>query len=1129
MKRSLKRLGLIALVLMALPSAAVGQSVGVDALLNQARYWQAKGRRDLAGQAYRRVLQVDPGNAAARQGLSATNTRAPAPRPVPTAKAPNAPRSATISAPVSARVAVPSPVDRGGDARAAGFRALDSGDLNAAARSFNAALSARPRDADALGGLGLVRLRGSQFDEARDLLTRAAKLGNASRWSQALAAASFYADLGDAQKAYDAGNLPDAEAKASQLAGSSFTDRAPALQLLAQIYQQEGRYGGAGDLFRQAAAIGVGKGAGDLQAQAIHAQAMQAAASGNAALANQLFGRAIATDGENAWLRYDYARFLTQQGNRAEASAQIAALSQTSDPQALFAAALLSRDAGQPLQAEALLARIPERQRTPDIANLLLTLKADQAIDRARTMRRQGQVASASASLEQLSQTPGLSAGARAQLAGALLEFGDTGGAASIAQAIPLDEIKDVGNIDPLVRVLAATGQDAQAYAALQRAQTLAGGAATDQQKVAQLGGVLVAGQADRLRQSGQLAQAFDLLQRQWTQGPGSPDILAALGRLYQTGRLYPQAQQTFQLVLAQQPGNVGALIGVMDSAASAGDRDTAKRAMDQAIRVAPANHEVYLAAARVEQARGDEKAAYRDLQRARELYLHQSGVTAGGFLASNPFAAAQGGNPYSAAATPAAVNPFALGSTPPAPYAPQGGYAASPYPASSPYPAGPGSYTAASGVYPSQAGYPTGTVGLPPATGIVSPSQVPDGANTPYAASGPAVPSDPVLAGIQRDMQALSQDSGVRVDADTQYRQRSGETGLSRLRELGGSATVSTDIAGGRISGKAEAVVVDAGRPTGSALARFGRNPTSEAQAIVAQQPSQLAQAATQHASGVALSASYEGKTVQADVGTTPLGFEKTNVVGGVSITPHLSPHSTIKLHAERRPVTDSVVSYAGTRDPVTGALWGAVIKSGGGASYSYDKDGTGFYADAAYHHFDGFNVVANNQLEANVGGYLPVMRDAKSSLTLGVNANYQAYDNNQNFFTFGQGGYFSPQSFLSISFPVRYQSQQRGLSIDANVAPGYQSYDQRASPLYPTDPAAQAELDSLKGRDNDVRSFFDSISKTGFGLAGSGSAYYAVRDGTRIGGEVDYNSFGDYNEFKAMIGIRHSLGEGR
>jgi hypothetical protein len=145
----------------------------------------------------------------------------------------------------------------------------------------------------------------------------------------------------------------------------------------------------------------------------------------------------------------------------------------------------------------------------------------------------------------------------------------------------------------------------------------------------------------------------------------------------------------------------------------------------------------------------------------------------------------------------------------------------------------------------------------------------------------------------------------------------------------------VSTGLAGGRVRARAEAVVIDSGRPTGSGLARFGTNATIEAQAIVAQKASALVQADTQHRSGVALSVGYDSKLVQADVGTTPVGMGQTQVQFHAGVTPGLGNGVQAQAWVERRPVTDSVISYSGTRDPVTGQTWGQVMRLGAGGAF--------------------------------------------------------------------------------------------------------------------------------------------------------------------------------------------------
>ncbi|MGF7146898.1 tetratricopeptide (TPR) repeat protein [Sphingomonas zeicaulis] len=1158
MRNALLSVSLLALAITAVPAQA---QQGVETLLSQGRYWQSKGRQDLARQAFRRVLAIDPNNAAAKAALSGP---APAPRPAPTPApapaprpaqaqrpqpAPAAPRVATPQRPAASAGAAPAPrpaapVDRGGDARAAGYRELDRGNLGAAARQFQTAISRNGNDRDALGGLGIVRLREGRFTDARDLLLRASRGGDAGKWAEALGSARFYAGIDEANAAADAGRTEDARRIAEGLIASDFRDKAAAYDLLGSIYEREGRYDQAAQLYAQAGQ-GATKADPKLQARTIRAQALAAANAGDANAASQLFQRGILTDQSDPWIRYEYGRFLDRQGRRAEVDGVIAGLRNNTDADSLFAAALLAQQIGRPAEAAALIDRIPFSQRTTEMATLQRSIGADNAIARAKQLAAQGLTTQAGAALREAAAQPGLSIANRSAIAQALLDAGDPGGAAQVAQSALNEPAGEPADYEGIVRVLARAGQDSFALSAIRTASERAGSSMDGQRAVARLNGVLAASQSDRLREQGQYAQAFDLLQGQWNQSPGNLDILSALARLYQSGGLNPQAAQTFQMVLNQAPADKGALLGLIDTAAATGDYDRARAATQRAIALSPGDYNVYLAAARMERARGNEGNAKRYLQRARQLYIGQSGGATGGFTSNNPFTNMQRQSP----AAPMPINPFnldgrgqPLGAALPAYDAqvpqsypqPQAGYAA---PAAEPYPVAAGYAAQGGGAYPAQAYPPPGggtyaTQSYPPQGGFPGAAPAAGGfpGQQPYPAPSapmqPAVSGDPVLAQIDRDIRDMRSDGAPRVEVNTGYRQRSGETGLSKLRELTADTKISTGLVGGRVSVQATAVVLDSGRPTGSSLARFGRNGTREAEGIVAQQPSQLVNAESQRDSGVALSAAYQHELVQADVGITPIGFIKTHMTGGIAVSPRLSRYSSARVWAERRAVTDSIISYAGTYDPVSGQMWGAVTKTGGGVSFSYDRDGTGVYADGSYHHYDGTEVRDNEGIQANVGGYLRVWNDGHSSATVGVNANYQHFSNNQNYFTLGHGGYFSPQTFFSVSFPMRYQRRTDLLEIEASVTPGFQSFDQDAVPLYPVDVAAQAALDALKAQNNDVRAQYDSLSRTGFGITTGASAYYRVSDTTRVGGQLNYNTFGQYKEFRSLLGIRQTIG---
>lgn len=1128
----------------ALPGVALAESPAVTALIRQAQYWRSKGREDLAQQALRRARALDPSAALAAPKPAAAKPAAPQPaKPAPVAVARPAPAPAPARV-VSPKPAAPTASVRAGQARVAGYDALQDDNLSSASAQFEKALSTNRSDPEALGGLGLVRLRQSRFAEAADLLGQASRLGKADQWAAALASARFYAGVEDARGLLQQGRLGDAQVEAEALVRSGFQQPAPALELLAQVYEKQNRFADAAELYRQAASGGQ-QDEKRLQLRAVRSRAMAAAAAGDDMGAMREFQNGLVIDQSDPWIRYEFARFMIKRGRLPEAESLLRSLEQLGQPDALYAAALIQSDLGRSAEADRLLAMIPDTQRTQPMRTLAIGVKVDGAIARAKAGGIGGGQAQALSTLRQIGAMPGMPAGKKVAVADAMLSLGDAMGAATLAQSAMDQGLSSIDDYAGLVDVLARAGRDDIARDALARAGQLAGNTPDGQRTYATMSAKLAVGQAERARAAGRFADAFDILQQAWAAAPDNTAVLAGLASLYQSGRMPGRAAQTWQLLLARQPGDRDALLGLAEAAQAAGDKGLSQDAEQQVLRAFPQDYDAFMRMARVEQARGDDGAALRLFKQARALYAggQGSGALAGG----NPFAAMDpsgGANPFRNMAGPAPVapvNPFQLGSgtrldaAPVQPMGVQGyagqGYAPAAYPGAAPSAYQPATYPAQS--YPAQS-YPAQTYPAQGGAAIVPQAAYPAPAPYPVAypgqdmAAGPAggYGGDPVLSQLQGEIAQLSRDSAPRVDVDTSYRQRSGETGLSQLDEIKGSAKISTGALGGRVYVGGEAVMIDAGTPSGSGLARFGRNATAEAQGIVAQEPSALTNADAQNASGLAVSAGYKGDLAAAEVGTTPIGMGKTKVTFAAAVTPKLGNGVEAKAFVERKPVTDSVLSYAGTRDPVSGERWGQVMKTGGGAGLSYDKDGSGVYGEGRYYKFKGTNTADNQGFEINVGGYMRAHKGPHSTLSVGLNVNYQSYDKSQNTFTFGNGGYFSPQSFISVGFPINYTYDSDKLTVRGSFTPGFQSYSEDASSVYPTDAVAQGELDALKALNSDVRSRYDSLSKTGFALNAQASAYYRIAPNTQFGGDISYNTFGSYDELRSMIGVRQSFG---
>lgn len=281
----------------------------------------------------------------------------------------------------------------------------------------------------------------------------------------------------------------------------------------------------------------------------------------------------------------------------------------------------------------------------------------------------------------------------------------------------------------------------------------------------------------------------------------------------------------------------------------------------------------------------------------------------------------------------------------------------------------------------------------------------------------------------------------------------------------------------------------------------------------------------ANQNDAGLALDFAYDQNDFHADIGTTPLGFEYTNLVGGIRWSPSLGRRSTLQLTAERRAVTDSLLSYAGVRDPVTGDRWGGVTRSGASLGLTFDDGDLGLYGSAGLFGYEGHNVASNRATIVNLGGYLRPINEADRSLQAGVNVNYRSFAHNLSKFTYGHGGYFSPEDYISVAFPFTYSQTHDRLTWKLKVAPGFQSYSEQAAPYFPTNATGQRWLDILANAGAISTSYYAAESKSGFGLNLAAGLEYRLSRDLNLGTHLGYDTFGGYSETSALINLKYTM----
>ncbi len=209
----------------------------------------------------------------------------------------------------------------------------------------------------------------------------------------------------------------------------------------------------------------------------------------------------------------------------------------------------------------------------------------------------------------------------------------------------------------------------------------------------------------------------------------------------------------------------------------------------------------------------------------------------------------------------------------------------------------------------------------------------------------------------------------------------------------------------------------------------------------------------------------------------------------GAVQYQNAITDKVSYSLAVARRAVTDSLLSYAGAHDAGAGLEWGGVTSTDARGDLGWDDGTSGVYANTAFQYLDGRHVATNTAVKGGSSIYTRIFRDADQTLTVGANTTLIHYDKNLSYFTYGQGGYFSPQQYVILNFPVEYMGRTGLFSYDVKGSIGVQHYRQDASNYFPTDGTRQdkAAASSLTpdagaiypGQDKTVVSY--SLSATG------------------------------------------------
>lgn len=372
----------------------------------------------------------------------------------------------------------------------------------------------------------------------------------------------------------------------------------------------------------------------------------------------------------------------------------------------------------------------------------------------------------------------------------------------------------------------------------------------------------------------------------------------------------------------------------------------------------------------------------------------------------------------------------------------------------------------------------------------------------------------------ILREISEIRAQRSAYAAGGLSLRSRDGQRGLDELTDLELPVEFSFAPSAGRVRLRAVPVFLDAGNLDGRELALFGAMPLVEG--VVAGDREDLS--FSQDDAGIAVGLVYEVANLRLDFGSTPLGFREEDLQGGIRWAPRVGD-LIWQLDMSRRSVSDSLLSYAGAFDPALGVNWGGVMRTGGRIDLAYDGGPFGLYTNGAFYTLEGNNVQDNTQYEFGAGFYGRAIDRDDMRVTWGINATSLFYEHNIRYFTFGHGGYFSPQFYLSLAVPVEWMGREKRWSYRVSGALGIQSFREDDAPYFPTNDALQSALVTFQQNEPTVpvESRYDGQSVTGLGFNLSGELEYMLAPQVSIGATIGFDNARDYEQFNGMGFLRY------
>lgn len=244
--------------------------------------------------------------------------------------------------------------------------------------------------------------------------------------------------------------------------------------------------------------------------------------------------------------------------------------------------------------------------------------------------------------------------------------------------------------------------------------------------------------------------------------------------------------------------------------------------------------------------------------------------------------------------------------------------------------------------------------------------------------------------------------------------------------------------------------------------------------------------------------------RTAAVSAGLTPTGFPVMNFTAAAI---YHALHNPWTISFSRDSIRQSQLAYAGLHDPAQPAnTWGGVVANLATAQYALGNQNSGWYAVASAGAVTGRHVETNPQFTGDGGVYWGAWSRPSASLRVGLNFYGQHNAHDELFFTYGHGGYFSPQYFLLPAVPLTLTGDARGrLHYELAGSLGLQIFKEASAPYFPLDPGIQS------ARGNPM---YPAQSTFGVNYGAQGKVDYLLGDHWKFDAFFSANNAAKYNQ---------------